>query len=335
MEQGSPYPPVSVVITVYERMAYLADALDSVLGQDYAGVTEVIVVDDGSSTDVALRFRDRYPSVRWLRQPNLGVSAARQAGTQVASHDLIAYLDDDDLWHPEKLRRQVDFLARHPELGLSYTDFGGSGELDRLHGGLFAAKKLLASTPATRDSGSDPGFVFPRDALIDFTMRVLPLSPCTLMIRAGTLRSLGGWDARVGNFADCHDFLLRANHEHEVGYVALPLTGVRRGHEVHLTVDADMTRYWECLGLLRALDRYDPRLAERVRPGLEGLFERTAGRLRRAGRHARAAKLYWTLTRAYGWRPKRFAQLALSAGLALARGQGRTPRTRTRSRAAG
>jgi glycosyltransferase involved in cell wall biosynthesis len=105
-------PLVSVVIPVYDGERFLAEALDSVFAQGYTPI-EVIVVDDGSrdgSADVAAR----YP-VRLVRQDNAGTAAARNAGIRAARGELIAFLDQDDLWKPEKLAPQVEHLARHPE----------------------------------------------------------------------------------------------------------------------------------------------------------------------------------------------------------------------------
>jgi glycosyltransferase involved in cell wall biosynthesis len=99
-------PRVSIVIPTYNRAWTLAEAIDSVLGQTFASF-EIIVVDDGS-TDGTARLLQRYGSaVRVLRQINQGVSAARNAGIRSARGELIALLDSDDLWRPEKLARQV------------------------------------------------------------------------------------------------------------------------------------------------------------------------------------------------------------------------------------
>jgi glycosyltransferase involved in cell wall biosynthesis len=106
-------PLVSVVVPVHDGERFLAAALESALAQDHPRL-EVIVVDDGSrdgSADVA----SSYP-VRLLRQPNRGVAAARNAGLAAARGELIAFLDQDDEWTPDKIRRQVGHLLNHPEL---------------------------------------------------------------------------------------------------------------------------------------------------------------------------------------------------------------------------
>ena len=107
---------VSVIIPVYNGGRYLAEAIESVLDQNYCPI-EVIVVDDGStdgSADVARSFSE---SVHYFYQPNQGVAAARNAGINNSSGELIAFLDADDLWAHNKLSVQVDCLLMHPNIG--------------------------------------------------------------------------------------------------------------------------------------------------------------------------------------------------------------------------
>jgi glycosyltransferase involved in cell wall biosynthesis len=110
-------PSVSVVIPAYNSADYLADAIESSVGQDYDGPIEVIVVDDGSTDDTA-EVAESYPAVRLFRQDNQGPAAARNVAIEAAAGEVIAVLDSDDKMLPGRLRRQVDYLLEHPEVGV-------------------------------------------------------------------------------------------------------------------------------------------------------------------------------------------------------------------------
>jgi glycosyltransferase involved in cell wall biosynthesis len=101
---------ISVVIPTYNRAEQVAAAVRSVLGQTLPP-HEVIVVDDGSTDDTALTLAPWMDRIRYIAKPNGGVSSARNRGIIEATGDLVAFLDSDDTWHPDKLRKQADFMA--------------------------------------------------------------------------------------------------------------------------------------------------------------------------------------------------------------------------------
>jgi glycosyltransferase involved in cell wall biosynthesis len=96
-------PLVTITIPAYNAGPYIAETLDSVLRQTHPH-REIIVVDDGSTDDTPHRLEPYRAAIRYIRQPNLGVGAARNAGLRVASGDYIAFLDADDLWRPTHWR---------------------------------------------------------------------------------------------------------------------------------------------------------------------------------------------------------------------------------------
>lgn len=112
---------VSVIVPTYNRAHLLPGCIASVLTQSYRPV-EIIIVDDGSgdSTERVARSFPRH--VRYIRQENQGVSAARNTGLRAARGDFVAFLDSDDRWLPFKLALQVAFLAAHPDVGMVWTD---------------------------------------------------------------------------------------------------------------------------------------------------------------------------------------------------------------------
>ena len=114
-------PSVSVVVTTYNQAAYIGAAIASVLNQTYQDF-EVVLVDDGSTDDTSgavSPYRDRLV---YIRQRNRGVAAARNVGIRHAIGRMIAFLDGDDLWEPEKLTVQMEAAEAHPGTGMIVAD---------------------------------------------------------------------------------------------------------------------------------------------------------------------------------------------------------------------
>lgn len=120
----APRPSLSVIIPAHNAERFLREALDSVFAQEIAE-PEVVVVDDGS-TDATASVAEGYGrGVRVFRQPASGSARARNTGLDATHGDLIAFLDADDLWVPEKTRLQLQALDAHPEAGLVFSDMVG------------------------------------------------------------------------------------------------------------------------------------------------------------------------------------------------------------------
>lgn len=122
-------PRVSVVIPTYNCAKFLGRTIDSALRQTYRDF-EIIVVDDGSTDGTQALVAAYEESVRYVYQPNQGASAARNAALSRASGEFIAYLDADDLWRPDKLSRQVEFLDAHSTCGFVHTEVSVIDEQD-------------------------------------------------------------------------------------------------------------------------------------------------------------------------------------------------------------
>ena len=122
-------PLVSVIIPVYNRTQYLRHALDSVFAQSYKRV-EVIVVDDGSTTDVKGSLAGYECKYTFISRPHTGPSAARNAGAKMATGKYLAFLDDDDCFEAGKLEEQVRILEADPAAGFCYSPYlcGAAGE---------------------------------------------------------------------------------------------------------------------------------------------------------------------------------------------------------------
>jgi len=122
---------VSVIIPAYNAENYLAEAVESALGQTYRPI-EVIVVNDGSTdrtAQIAERFGDR---IRYTCRTNGGIGAARNTGVRLARGAFISFLDADDLWTADKLALQVSILQGDSSLDMmfAHVELFHSPELD-------------------------------------------------------------------------------------------------------------------------------------------------------------------------------------------------------------
>ncbi|MGD1918033.1 MAG: glycosyltransferase family 2 protein [Pleurocapsa sp.] len=110
-------PNVSVVIPAYNAAHFLGQALESIFAQTYTEY-EIILVDDGSTDNTKTILEPYLSRINYIYQPNKGVAAARNKGIEIAQGRLIAFLDADDLFLPQKLQQQVALFKLHPDVGM-------------------------------------------------------------------------------------------------------------------------------------------------------------------------------------------------------------------------
>jgi glycosyltransferase involved in cell wall biosynthesis len=117
-------PQISVIVPVFNGAATLGEAIESIRAQE--AQVEIIVVDDGSTDDTA-HVIETLTDIVAIRQDNLGPAAARNSGLVFARAPLVAFLDDDDLWMPHKLRHHLQLFEQHPDAAiiLGHTAFQG------------------------------------------------------------------------------------------------------------------------------------------------------------------------------------------------------------------
>lgn len=182
---------VSVVIPTYKNRGGLANSIDSVLTQDYEGLIEVIVVDDNdpksefrNSTSELMARYSKTPKVRYIcHEVNKNGAAARNTGIKASSGDFIAFLDDDDLFLPGKIAKQVSYLQEHPEKQAVYCH----------------AKREKYSAPTTIIEGDGS-----RDILLLQSNFYTP----SLMFRRESLEKINGFDETFRRHQD-YEILLR------------------------------------------------------------------------------------------------------------------------------
>lgn len=188
-------PAVSVVIPTYGHRDFVLGTLKSVAEQSFTDF-EIVVVNDGSRDDTESVLRPMIDSgaIHYVRQENQGQAAARNRGIELASGRYVALLDDDDLWPPDKLAWQVEFLEAHSEFGM----VGGTADVIDVDG------RHLRAT-----SGGG-------EITVDLLFAGNPfLSPGQTLIRRDVLRAIGGFSADVWG-ADDWDAYFRIARAHRI-----------------------------------------------------------------------------------------------------------------------
>ena len=243
---------VSAIVPTYNRAYCVTRAIDSVLAQTYANV-EVVVIDDGSTDNTADVIHERFcqqPRVRYLRQQNGGVSAARNTGLRHARGEFLALCDSDDYWHPWKLAAQVAALNQFPDVGLVWTEMEAVDptgriidprHLKNMYAGYrnFTEDELFTSRYPMRSLA--PHAAGPLDQATFYVGNVFSqmltggLAPTsTSVFRRERIEKVGLFDTTM-RIGEDYNFLLRTAREGAVGYIDAPSMQYQRGLPDHLS----------------------------------------------------------------------------------------------------
>ena len=215
--------PVSALMPAYNAEAFIREAIESVFAQTVTPA-EFIVVDDGS-TDNSARIAESM-GVRVLRQANAGLAGARNRCVREASQPWVAFIDDDDLWEPKKIERQMEVAAKNPEVGLVTCDFTIFDENRTIvSSGLEKYREDYELQPKRRCEGG---------AIIDrlderFAAAHYFLLPSYVMVRRDLLETVGWFDEALENAED-FDCFMRVIARAAFA-IADPLLVRRREHE--------------------------------------------------------------------------------------------------------
>lgn len=204
---------VSVLLTCFNHIRFLPDAYQSVLEQTF-GDFEILAIDDGSTdgTREWLAARDEPRLQCIFNETNLGTYASLNVGVDRAKGEFIAILNDDDLWAPEKLARQVEALRTNPRLGLVHT------------GGWF-----IDEAGERHPDPAPMGFPFPDlhdgDVLLDLVERNQVITS-SVLVRREAFEQCGMFEPAFYGCGDWHMWL-RIAASFEVAQVRKPLTFYR------------------------------------------------------------------------------------------------------------
>lgn len=193
------HPRVSVIIPAHNSEKYINESLQSVFDQTYTDY-EIIVADDGS-TDATPDILATYGNtVQSLQLDHGGVSAARNAAIQHSQGELIALLDSDDMWEPNKLETQVAYMDAHPEFALTYTYSTNFTQKD-------------TGTVSLLRTMDFEGYIFK-----DLFTKGNPATPTVIMRRAA-FDTVGGYDTDLVAAED-YELNLRLSRRYQIGRVA-------------------------------------------------------------------------------------------------------------------
>jgi len=190
-------PKVSVIIPTYNRSQFVCETVESVLSQTYKDF-EIIVIDDGSTDgtkDVLAHYSDQ---IKYIYQQNQGVGAARNKGITEARGEYLAFIDDDDLWLPEKLEKQVEYMDNHPDVAFVST---GTYVID-VDGNDVAKWQKYESSRQTFESLVEDNFIF----------------NLTVLLRKNCFENVGGFDTRLAISQD-YDLWLRLAKRYKFAYL--------------------------------------------------------------------------------------------------------------------
>ena len=239
-------PLVSVIIPCFRQAHYLHEAIESVLGQTYPHV-EIVVVDDGSPDNTG-EVAARYPGVRYLRQPNGGVSAARNLGIRSSSGDFLLFLDADDWLLPTAVEASLACIAASPEVAFVSGRF-----------------RFVAADGATlyeRLGQSIAG-----DPYAQMLRRNYIAALCTVMFRRSVFEAVAGFSSSFSICAD-YDLYLRILRQFPAASHQVEIAAYRRhGLGLSMHIDRLLREALAALDAQRPSLRGDPVLIDAYRSG--------------------------------------------------------------------
>lgn len=263
-------PLVSVIIPFRDRIDWTVEAVQSVLQQTFQDF-EIVLVDDGSEGDCRDLLEKQDGRIKYVRQPNRGPAAARNAGIRHAGGEFVAFLDSDDLFEPRKLETQVSIFRDNPGALFSHTSY----------------KRIDSSGKEIEDvaSGQFSGDVYPG------IWGSCPIATPTVMVRRSIFAELAfNEDVRLGE-----DIILWAQVAKLAGIIGIdrPLTRVRL-HSMNASVDMQKQLEGTRNVMLWGISR-DAELSAVARRKVKSALYRNLLYLHsRSGQSGKAAR-YWLL----------------------------------------
>ena len=197
-------PTISVIIHTYNNEKFIAETVESVLGQTYKDY-EIIVVDDGSEDGTRDALMPYMQKIRYHYKENGGIASAKNAGINLSQSEFVAFLDHDDLWVPDKLQLQMEYFKGNPQAGLVYAKYTS-----------FRDGKELRTKPEKGYSG----WIFKELLAKSF------IQTSTVVVKKECLDAVGPYDESF-TLGDEYDMFLRISKKYQCGFIDKGLTRYR------------------------------------------------------------------------------------------------------------
>ena len=294
---------VSVVIPVYNGERYIRETLESVFAQTYQDL-EIICVDDGSE-DASVTIlkeiqesKDSKKQIQVIQQPNMGQAGARNAGAQRGTGRYLAFLDQDDLWLPHKLDRQVAVLESNPDAVLGHCDMDRIDELGRV-----TEQSLVSTNRKSVQKGPTMSQLFGWNPCI---------YPSTMLIRRAAFDCIGGFDSELSRWGDDIDLMLRLKREGR--FIFLEETGTQyRKHSTNFS-ESGSDLMFRCADkfLQTLMTRYacESRRKNALLHRMLAQVYSDWGKMKmRSGSHGEAQRLLLRSLRYYPWKFRTYSRL--------------------------
>lgn len=230
---------ISTIITAHNCVAYIGAAIESVLAQSHP-VDEIVVVDDGSTDEThAIVATYHSAGVQYMHQDNRGPSAARNRGIVETTGELVSFLDGDDVWLPDKIAQQVDYLSAHPEVVLV------SGHVLRCNDRLTSCELLKLGI---RNRAN-----MTREIVIHNVVG----NPSLVMLRRRVFKHVGVFNELL-RWSQDWELWIRIASQEKIGFIEAPLV-LYRTHSASLTAQRQWFHIADDLSISRnAINLHQP-----------------------------------------------------------------------------
>lgn len=300
-------PKVSVLIPSYNRAYIVRDAIQSAMNQTYQRF-EIVVVDDGSTDNTRELISSLgIDRLRYIRhEENRGCSCAYNTALNAATGDTVAFLDSDDIWRPDYLRRLMDVLLKHPEVAAVFSDT----ELVQRDRRIPSLMSLMTKFPDVlrERSKSDYYVLTPREMYLCLLEEV-PIKPSAVIVRREVFTHIGGFNEAWPSGTDW-DLFLRMSKHYAFAYVDTALVIQTAGEDS--TFRNNQIKDKEFLITVFSAEKAqcgcDAQARKAITRGLSQHYWTLAGLHLYSSRHVRAALIYFR-----GYRSSRSAKMLFGA----------------------